>query len=339
MTKASLTPKQRASAMADNTPIEWTDATWNPVTGCSVVSPGCTNCYAMKLAGTRMRNHWSRTGLTEPSKAGPVWNGEVRFNEDWLTQPLRWKKPRRIFVAAHGDLFHENIPDEWVDRIFAVMALCPQHIFQVLTKRPDRMRDYMNGVFFDLTGDEPLSRWRAASEHLNWFIDAPGDLPYMGHLWKGSHFPAPNVWLGTSVEDQQRADERIPLLLDTPAALRWVSYEPALGPVDFRRFFRQPASGIYLPAVRGLRIVDSAAGPGGVDWIITGGESGPGARPFDIDWARSTIKQCKEAQVPVFMKQCGASNACPHDKKGGHFECFPPDLRVREFPAIEGAAP
>jgi len=129
--------------MAGSSTIEWTDATWNPVTGCSVVSPGCINCYAMRLAGTRMRHHWSRQGLTNDSKAGPVWNGQVRFNEEWLDQPLRWRKPRRIFVAAHGDLFHEAVPDEWIDRCFAVMSLTPQHKHQVLTKRPDRMRDYL----------------------------------------------------------------------------------------------------------------------------------------------------------------------------------------------------
>ncbi len=130
--------------MADRTKIEWTDATWNPITGCSVVSPGCTNCYAMKLAGGRLRGHPSRKGLTIPSKAGPVWTGEVRLNEEWLDQPLRWRKPRSIFVCAHGDLFNENVPDEWIDQVYGVMALCPQHTFQVLTKRPERMREYID---------------------------------------------------------------------------------------------------------------------------------------------------------------------------------------------------
>lgn len=135
--------------MADGTPIEWTDATWNPVTGCSVLSAGCTNCYAMRLAGTRLQHHPSRAGLTTPSriKSGtglgkPVWNGQVRFNEQWLTEPLRWKRPRRIFVVAHGDLFHDAVPDAWIDQVFAVMALAPQHQFQVLTKRAARMRAY-----------------------------------------------------------------------------------------------------------------------------------------------------------------------------------------------------
>eukprot|EP01031_Cornospumella_fuschlensis_P021266 gene21266-26057_t len=130
--------------MADRTGIEWTDATWNPIVGCSIVSPGCTNCYAMKLAGTRLKNHASREGLTRDSKAGPVWTGEVRFNPQWLDQPLRWSKPRLIFVCAHGDLFTEGVPDEWIDQIFAVMALAPRHTFQVLTKRPERMRQYLS---------------------------------------------------------------------------------------------------------------------------------------------------------------------------------------------------
>ena len=128
--------------MAETSTIEWTDATWNPITGCSVVSPGCTNCYAMTLAGTRLAQHPSRKGLTVPSKAGPVWNGKVRFNRDWLHQPLHWRRPRMIFVCAHGDLFHENVPDEWIDQVFAVMAIARWHTFQVLTKRPKRMRAY-----------------------------------------------------------------------------------------------------------------------------------------------------------------------------------------------------
>ena len=132
--------------MADNTKIEWADATVNYVNGCSVVSPGCTNCYAMRLAGTRMKTHPTRAGLTRESKAGPVWTGEVRAHEPALQQVLAWKKPRRIFWNAHGDLFHPNVPDEWIDRQFAVMALTPQHTHMVLTKRPERMRDYVSAI-------------------------------------------------------------------------------------------------------------------------------------------------------------------------------------------------
>ena len=129
--------------MADHTKIEWTDATWNPITGCSIVDAGCTNCYAMHLAGTRLKHHPSRAGLTRETGGRPKWTGEVRCNREWLDQPLRWRRPRMIFVCAHGDLFHESVPDDWIDQVFAVMALAPQHTFQVLTKRADRMHRYM----------------------------------------------------------------------------------------------------------------------------------------------------------------------------------------------------
>lgn len=150
--------------MADGTKIEWTDATWNPITGCSVVSPGCTNCYAMKLAGTRLKHHPTREGLTTDSKAGPVWNGKVRFNESMLLDPLKWRRPRMIFVCAHGDLFAENVPDEWIDQVFAVMALAPHHTFQVLTKRPERMRAYLTRAAGDGRQD--------VRNHLAWDVTA-----------------------------------------------------------------------------------------------------------------------------------------------------------------------
>jgi protein gp37 len=176
--------------MSDGTTIEWTEATWNPITGCSVTSPGCTNCYAMKLAGTRLRNHESRAGLTVESKAGPVWTGEVRLNEQWLDQPLRWKRPRMIFVCAHGDLFHESVPDEWIDKVFAVMALAPQHTFQVLPNRSKRMRDF----FAESTG------WRARiAGLLNEMKPSPLWNGNVHQGWQNLHGRAdglPNVWLG-----------------------------------------------------------------------------------------------------------------------------------------------
>lgn len=222
--------------MSDGTLIEWTDATWNIINGCSVSSPGCTNCYAMKLAGTRLKHVPSRTGLTVDSKAGPVWNGQTRFNEAILDQPLRWKRPRMIFVCAHGDLFHESVPDEWIDRVFAVMALAPQHTFQVLTKRAARMRDYMNS---------PETARRIAKVALDndtlWGVRGRDTLKILGNRpgWDDPEYvimPRPNIWLGVSVEDQTRADERIPDLLATPAAVRFLSMEPLLGPVDIRRW-------------------------------------------------------------------------------------------------------
>jgi protein gp37 len=266
--------------VSDHTKIEWTDATWNPVTGCSVTSPGCTNCYAMKLAGTRLRHHPSRAGLTRDSKAGPVWTGEVRFNEQWLTDPLRWKRPRRIFVCAHSDLFHEDVPDEWIDRVFAVMALAPQHTFQVLTKRSARMCEY-----FEARRDgDP---WAEAADHiadLRNMVDHPAVL-------EPRDLPLPNVWLGVSVEDQARADERIPDLLTTPAAVRFISAEPLLGPVDLTNITGAEKSREYGSPVHG--------------WSAIWKNNGIGARPMHPDWARSLRDQCHAAGVAFHFKQWG----------------------------------
>lgn len=282
--------------MAEHTHIEWTEATWNPITGCSVTSPGCTNCYAMALAGTRLADHPSRAGLTQPSKAGPVWTGEVRLNEQWLDQPLRWKRPRMIFVCAHGDLFHEAVPDEWIDRVFAVMALCPQHTFQVLTKRSARMRDYLNARGGH--GDTP-------GHHIMHAMDG-----ITRERWPQLSWPLSNIWLGVSVEDQARADERIPDLLATPAAVRWISAEPLLGPVDLRHL---PAliAGVDRPLLRtdalhGKHHCGAGWSPvQRLDWVVVGGESGKGARPMHPDWARSLRDQCAAADVPFFFKQWG----------------------------------
>jgi protein gp37 len=285
--------------MSDKTNIEWTDATWNPITGCSVVSPGCTNCYAMKLAGTRLRNHPSRSGLMQGSKAGPVWTGEVRFNEEWLDQPLRWKKHRRIFVCAHGDLFHESVPDEWIDRVFDVMEACgsdyvngkwkpkPWHTFQVLTKRATRMRDYMK------------ARVAKAQEYADKFKLCPTpemrDSPAAREakaVAKGSYFK--NIWLGVSVEDQRRADERVPVLLDTPAAVRFLSAEPLLGPINLAQSGLEVEMGDLDSPVRT-----------NLHWVIVGGESGLGARPMHPAWARSLRDQCTAAGVAFHFKQWG----------------------------------
>ncbi len=271
--------------MAEHSSIEWTDATWNPITGCSVVSPGCTSCYAMKLAGTRLKHIPSRAGLTTDSKAGPVWNGEVRLNSEWLAQPLRWKRPRRIFVCAHGDLFHKSVPDEWIDRVFAVMALAPQHTFQVLTKRAARMRAYCS---------DPQRRntIELAAEALQPSVCKP---------WSPKHcfrWPLPNTWLGVSAEDQQRAEERIPELLAIPAAVRFVSAEPLLGPIDFYK----------ASAVMPVERHPWRNGPilQGIDWVIVGGESGRGARPMRPEWAESLRDQCAAAGVAFFFKQWGS---------------------------------
>lgn len=274
--------------MSEHSTIEWTDATWNPVTGCSVVSPGCTNCYAMGLAGTRLQHHPSRKGLTRRSKAGPVWNGEVRLNEEWLTQPLQWKRPRMIFVCAHGDLFHESVPDAWIDRVFAVMALCPQHTFQVLTKRSARMLAYLTAGW----------GWRvmdAKKQH------DPNHCPGMGGILHTINGALSNVWLGVSAEDQRRADERVPDLLATPAAVRFVSAEPLLGPIDFMTISRPPPLGSMSALPCGEEGQAAA-----IDWIIVGGESGPKARAMHPAWARSIRDQCAAAGVAFHFKQWGA---------------------------------
>ena len=264
--------------MGDKTGIQWTEATWNPITGCSVVSPGCTNCYAMREAGGRLRNLTAYEGLTSMGKAGPVWNGKVRLLEDRLDQPLRWRKPRRIFVNSMGDLFHESIPDEYIDKVFAVMALAPQHVFQVLTKRADRIQRYMDSM------DQARADGRG---------EAVQDLGYYGPF-EALRWPLPNVHLGVSVEDQARAEERIPHLLDTPAAVRWISAEPLLGPVDLER------GGFALH-----RPVTSPSGKRwpGLDWVVAGSESGPGARDCNLDWVRSLRDQCIDAGVAFFWKQ------------------------------------
>jgi protein gp37 len=205
--------------MADKSNIEWTDATWNPITGCSIASPGCADCYAMKLAGTRLRNHPSRKGLTQVVNGKSVWTGELRFNEKWLRDPVKWREPRGIFVCAHSDLFHPNVPEEWIARTFDVMIEAPQHRYHVLTKRGDRMAALLDGP----------------KTHRIWHRK----------LWHRSVLP--NVILGVSVENQAWADARRPHLARL-AACGWAtfcSYEPALGAVNFAgwEFLHQLISG------------------------------------------------------------------------------------------------
>jgi protein gp37 len=268
--------------------IEWTEATWNPVVGCSVISPGCTNCYAMKQAGRIQKmnptggsnsnyvNHYD--GTTKQVNGNVVWTGKIAIAPDRIfLEPLRRKKPTIWFVNSMGDLFHEALPDEAIDKLFAVMALCPQHTFQVLTKRPERMRRYMS------YGGPTLQTL--------------AQVPQVGRdlMVANTDWPLPNVWLGVSAEDQQRADERIPLLLSTPAAVRFVSLEPLLGPIDLTGVDR-------VSVVQGR---NALSGGTKVDWVIVGGESGPHARPMHPDWARSLRDQCAQANAPFFFKQWG----------------------------------
>lgn len=318
--------------MAENSTIEWTDATWNPITGCKIVSPGCTNCYAMGLAGTRLKHIPSRVGLTVETKAGPVWNGQVRLNEEWLSQPLLWRRPRKIFVCAHGDLFAEGVPDEWIDRVFAVMAAGHRHTYQVLTKRSARMRAYLTAP--DVV-DRIIAALQALSESLGagkssrdpkgwagWDAFAASENLKLGNersswpLW-----PLASIWLGVSAEDQRRADERVPDLLATPAAVRFVSAEPLLGPIDFEAMpFAEGDPRHRWSALTGQAILHATGSSGRpdftvrmrsplkprLDWIIVGGESGPKARPMHPAWARQIRDACAAAGIAFHFKQHGA---------------------------------
>lgn len=294
------------------TSIEWTEATWNPIAGCSVLSPGCTNCYAMRTAARLGRIEATApvyAGLTQPSKAGPVWTGRIEVNEKAMLEPLRRAKPTMYFVNSMSDLFHESVPDEVIDRVFAVMALCAPrllpngerwegHTFQILTKRSNRMRAYLSKHrwhFWAAIGRAiDTDRWQRLC-------------PIMG----GDCTPLPNVWLGVSVEDQKRADERIDDLEATPAAVRFLSIEPMLGRIDLSRWLvcpnaldglsMDPSTGAYECCTN----CDWTGVIGSIDWVIVGGESGPAARPMHPDWARCLRDQCAAAGVPFFFKQWG----------------------------------
>lgn len=305
--------------MSDGTKIEWADATVNAVNGCTRVSPGCGGpgdvggCYAERLAATRLRDHPSRLGLAKMTSKGPRWTGEVSLHEPALLQPLAWKRPRRIFWNAHGDLFHEKVPDAWIDRVFAVCALTPQHTHMILTKRPERMRGYATDVrtpgriarvIIDMLIAKTIKLREPWPVQTIGPIDEPNDITV---AW-----PLQNVWKGTSVEDQQRADERVPHLLATPAAVRFLSCEPLLGPADLARIHETFDDGLghsWESCLNGMRFDiwsdGSTNGHPKVDWVIVGGESGPNARPMHPDWVRSLRDQCADTGVPFHFKQWG----------------------------------
>ena len=320
--------------------IEWTDATINPVVGCTKVSPACENCYAetmaKRLAAMAEADYSKGKKLDGKTKYRDViehgkWNGEISADAPAMLKPLYWKKPRRIFVVSMGDLFHEKVPFDYIAAMFGVMAACPQHTFQVLTKRPKTMRLFFNYIKCESIEAEESGSVICRRKMLKFIYPDAG--------WNAAHspdlpWPLPNVWLGTTVENQTCADERIPPLLDTPAAVRFVSCEPLLGPIDLCRRFKYPICKEWLaaggdPNVYGkyhwrkqaLYSVDWK----GLDWVIAGGESGPGARPMDPDWIRDLRDQCTTARVPFLFKQWGAwhgakSNAAGCDsyaKKGG----------------------
>lgn len=329
------------------TKIEWTDETWNPVTGCTKVSPGCKHCYAERLhpkvEGARVAREG---GEPRPFTA-------VRCHPERLDQPLRWRRPRRIFVNSMSDLFHEDVPDDFLDRVFAVMGTCRWHTFQVLTKRPARMLEW----FSERWQPAPETTQRAIYEHLTtlgtnlavsplppFVLDTTGEdradqvygalesLPFCtdpskDHLYTpegqsnviAQGWPFSNVWLGVSAEDQNTFDERVEILGRVPAAVRFVSAEPLLGDIDCGNAFDDPPD-------------DSAYGK--IHWLIAGGESGPSARPMHPDWARSLRDQCAAAGVPFFFTQLGewweAATELRNDD-GTHHEVAVPSLEADEW--------
>ncbi|MFJ1827409.1 DUF5131 family protein [Streptomyces sp. NPDC088178] len=297
--------------MADKTGIEWTEQTWNPTTGCDRISPGCDNCYALTMA-KRLKGMGSTKYQTDgnPKTSGPGFGFATHASA--ITEPLRWKKPRKVFVNSMSDLFHAGNPDANLHLIFGVMAATPQHTYQVLSKRHGRMRSLLNDPQFS-----HMVRHRA---------EGYGRPPVAGWTW-----PLPNVWLGVSVENQKWADIRIKALAQTPAAVRFLSCEPLIGPVRLNRghaycpthdfpggFCSGPCPDLILP-----------------DWIIIGGESGPGARPFEPLWAADLIDDARLAGSAPFVKQLGSAWARENnasDTKGGKPADWPEHLRVREYP-------
>lgn len=295
--------------MSTTTGIEWTDTTWNPVTGCTKVTPGCDHCYAEKIT-----ERFHGTGAFT----------EVTLHPDRLDAPLRWRTPRRVFVNSMSDLFHNQVPVEFLTRVFAVMAATPQHTYQILTKRHARMRSLLSGGPIG-----PASFSDHIEEAMLGFTHA-----------QPPRWPLPNVWLGVSVEDQQRADLRIPTLAQTPAAVRFLSCEPLLGPVDLGAWLgtlHHCPGELMAPGSVPARAhtVQCCTSPT-LDWVIIGGESGPGARAMHLDWAQTLVDQCRAAGVAVFVKQLGTAWARAHhrtgDRKGADPTRWPRTLQVRDFP-------
>jgi len=301
------------------TTIEWTGKVWNPTTGCDKVSPGCGlprfdgddtgGCYAMAMAKRlKAMGQAKYQNDGDPRTSGPGFG--LTVHEDALTIPLRWRKPTRVFVNSMSDLGHARIPPDFLARVWAVMASTPQHTYQILSKRPERMRRLLTDRCRCGTGHPPGTHFRSAME----WAATPHSPTYVPGLGPGGGctgtWPLPNVHLGTSVELDRywrRADD----LRETPAVVRWVSLEPLLGPLPSLSFE-------------------------GISWCVIGGESGPGARSLDLGWVRDLMARCRDAGTAVFVKQLGAVWAREHgagSKKGGDWGSWPPDLRVREYPA------
>ena len=329
--------------------ISWTEKTWNPVVGCTEISDGCLNCYAEKMA-KRLAAMW----LKNPAKHHSLkkyrlvtndnvnpnnnkWNGLVICDESALQIPLKRKKPTMYFVPSMGDLFHKDVPFVFIDKVFAVMALCPQHTFQVLTKRPERMEEYMR-----------RSVGRVAGSETSGYIQIAINSVRLGN-YDGWQWPMTNVWLGTSASNQKDLDKNVPYLLQTPAAVRFLSLEPLLEYVQINKI--HPLDGQHW-----TRSVDGHYK--GIDWVIVGAES-KGAYPgreCKIEWVRNVVQQCKAAGVPVHVKQLHVWKVTEPNKRyyrlyetekeaqtqfGGckpklvlvkDINLFPKDLQIRKMP-------
>jgi len=291
--------------MGQTTGISWTDATWNPIRGCSRVSEGCRHCYAEQVAARFAGPGQPYEGLAKKVGGEARWTGKVVLVEEHLTDPLRRRKPRRIFVNSMSDLFHEKLTDRQIAQVWGVMRGARRHTFQVLTKRPQRMLDW-------------LSRC-ANAEKMGWVThDGTPNVAYGGTgiiVGDEGSWPLPNVHLGVSVENQATADERIPLLLQTPAAVRWISAEPLLGPIVLPRRIGITANGGEAFDTRRT----------GLDWVVVGGESGPEHRPMNMAWLASIVAQCRASGIPVWVKQDSGF-------RSGLQGAIPDDLWVQEFP-------
>ncbi|PRY35290.1 DUF5131 family protein [Umezawaea tangerina] len=303
--------------MADTT-ISWTDKTWNPVTGCDRVSAGCDNCYALGLAKRLKGMELQRiaAGKLDPAKAKYQTDGDPRtsgpgfgvaMHEAALTTPLGWRHPQKVFVNSMSDLFHTKIEDTFIAKVFATMLATPRHTYQVLTKRPPRMRALLRQEWF----------WLAVVEEARQLVGPLMAFEELGTDGPGSGWFLSNVWLGTSAEDQRSADIRVPALLGTPAAVRYLSCEPLIGPIDLAGpvvnghrpkltywLTGRPSWGPAEQEPSGVELRPLTLGPR-IDWVIAGGESGPGARPMHPAWARSLRDQCADADVAFHFKQWG----------------------------------
>ena len=292
--------------------IPWTGPTWNIARGCNRKSPGCENCYAERMAYRFDRPGMWGEGLTVIRQGRPGWSGKVVLVPEKLREPLSWRRPRRVFPCSGSDLFHEKIPFEYIAAAFAVMAAASQHTFQVLTKRPERMLEFLEWLVDPKKG----SRGYVWQTLFSCAIETDPGLEEklkgrMGSPWP---WPLPNVWLGVSAEDQERLDERVPLLLQCPAAVHWVSAEPLLGRIDLTKYLpsEPDAADVVCPRVHvgatKCPVCTGGTVPG-LGWVVPGGESGQickTARPCAMEWIEEIKNDCLAAGVPVFVKQLGS---------------------------------